>query len=170
MAKEQKKGIQLANLLEKKLKMNKLHGLQDLYVMVNGVQMAIRDVVAYHIHDTDMVYVVGPLQPAVKTAKQAALKRKAQREAREQAMKEHQHTAECAHGEEARSLSEEDEVDVVEDAVVEEEAAKAAPEVAITEDDIKVVVEQGGVSHEEAAKLLRENGGDPLSILMMLGK
>ncbi|EIJ89433.1 nascent polypeptide-associated complex subunit alpha [Nematocida parisii] len=164
MSKILKKGNKLVETIQKTVPMDKLIGLQDFYLMKQRTQFAIRDVQAYHIKNTDMVLVLGSLDLAEKTAKQAAEKRKARLQAMAQEQ-QHQCTEQCGHAEAAPQ-----EEDVVEDAPVEESKESAASDINITEEDIKVVMEQGGVSREESIKLLKENGGDPLSILMSLGK
>ncbi|KAI5190715.1 hypothetical protein NEMIN01_1180 [Nematocida minor] len=163
MSKILKKGSKLIETIQNSVPMEKLVGLQDFYLMKSGTQFAIRDVQAYHIKNTDMVLVLGPLDLAVNTAKQAAEKRKAR--LAELAKHEQAHQHQHSHKEEEHD---EECDDVVEDAP--EEKTEAFPEVSMTEDDIEVVMGQGEVSREEAIKLLKENGGDPLATLMTLGK
>ncbi|KAI5133704.1 hypothetical protein NEAUS04_0830 [Nematocida ausubeli] len=149
-----KKGNKLVETIQKTVPMEKLVGLQDFYLMKQRTQFAIRDVQAYHIKNTNMVFVLGSLDLAERTAKQAAEKRKARLQAQQIQ-------------EEAQVSEEEENVEEQEEEKAEEEKDMAEN---ITEEDIKVVMEQGGVSREESIRLLKENGGDPLSILMSLGK
>ncbi|EHY66743.1 hypothetical protein NEAUS05_0587 [Nematocida ausubeli] len=149
-----KKGNKLVETIQKTVPMEKLVGLQDFYLMKQRTQFAIRDVQAYHIKNTNMVFVLGSLDLAERTAKQAAEKRKARLQA-QQIQEEAQVSEEEENVEEQEEEKAEEEKDMTEN---------------ITEEDIKVVMEQGGVSREESIRLLKENGGDPLSILMSLGK
>lgn len=163
MSKILKKGNKLLETIHNSVPMDKIAGLQDFYMMKQGTHFAIRDVQAYHIKNTDMVLVLGSLDLASRTAKQAAEKRKARQA---ELLKQYEETAQKT--EEENNSDGSDDTDAVEDV---QEKEETTPELSITEDDIKVVMEQGGIStRDEAVKLLKEHGGDPLAILMALGK
>lgn len=166
MSKIIKKGKKLLETIKNTVPMEKIQGLEDFYLMKQGTQFAIREVEAYYINNTDMVLVLGGLDLASRTAKQAAEKRKARKESMLSKLEASPYEEEYA-----SNTPGDEETDAVEDIVEDKAHSEPSADLSITEDDIKVVMEQGGVpSREEAVKLLKEHGGDPLAILMALGK
>ncbi|KAI5172827.1 nascent polypeptide-associated complex subunit alpha [Nematocida sp. LUAm3] len=141
-----KKGQKLIEALKGSVDMVPLSDIQDFYLRKQNTPFAIRHAQAYTIVGSDIVIVLGNMDLASKNvhqsyAREASLKAQEQEEAPE------------AHEE------------VVEEAV---EASEELLE--FTEDDIHVLMEQGGVSRETAIEALKAHGGDPLDALTALGK
>lgn len=144
-----KKGAKLLEQLKSTVPMTKLDGMKDFYLRKQNTPFAIRNVQAFHITGTDAVLVLGGLDLAMKTAH----------------VNEHQRqkcTEEC-HQHEEPAAAEEAAPEPVDEAVDEEKQAEM-------EKAIAVVMEQGGVTREEAEKALKENDNDPLACLIAMGK
>ncbi|KAI5186875.1 hypothetical protein NEHOM01_1764 [Nematocida homosporus] len=147
MSKALKRGTKLVESLKGKVDLVKLEEMKDFYLRRRDTQMAIRKVQAYHILGTDAVLVLGELDLAAKTAHES-----------------YSYQLNQQNNQEIANTKEETEE------LLETNEDLKETEVEFTEQDVQIIMDQGGVTREEAIKALQENEGDPLAALTALDK
>ncbi|KAI5180565.1 hypothetical protein NEOKW01_0869 [Nematocida sp. AWRm80] len=144
MSKVTKKESKLIEAVSKVVEVQKIEGHHDFYLRMKNTPFAIRNVQALHIKDTNCLLVLGKLDLASKTVSQLS-----------------------QYNEQVPQMNypEQEQPEDTKDKDTKEEET-----IELTKEDISIVMEQAGISEEEAIKALKENNGDPLSALLALGK